>query len=133
MTDMIFMYGYRNFFSPVAKKLDEGINVLDSGCGPATWAFEMAETYPRSTIYGIDASCVFPEDIKPANVEFMIGNIAKEIPYEENYFDFIHQRLLILGLTGDDWTMVDHDRNICKNGKRINNFLNRHYQTCTKY
>ncbi|CAO3637739.1 unnamed protein product [Mucor hiemalis] len=93
-----------NFFSPVTKQLEEGINVLDSGCGPATWAFEMAEAYPLSKFYGIDASCVFPEDIKPANVEFIIGNIAKELPYDDNFFDFIHQRLLILGLTGDDWT-----------------------------
>jgi ubiquinone/menaquinone biosynthesis C-methylase UbiE len=96
----------RNYFSPVTKRLEEGINVLDSGCGPATWAFEMGETYPRSKFYGIDASCSFPEEIKPANVEFVIGNIAKEIPYEENFFDFIHQRLLILGLTDQDWTNV---------------------------
>lgn len=97
---------HSNFFSPVEKLLEEGINVLDSGCGPATWAFEMAEAYPHSKFYGIDASCVFPEDIKPANVEFVIGNIAKELPYEENFFDYIHQRLLILGLTDEDWTSV---------------------------
>lgn len=101
-----FQFCHRNFFSPVTKQLEEGINVLDSGCGPATWAFEMAEAYPLSKFYGIDASCVFPEDIKPANVEFIIGNIAKELPYDDNFFDFIHQRLLILGLTGDDWTSV---------------------------
>jgi ubiquinone/menaquinone biosynthesis C-methylase UbiE len=79
---------------------------LDSGCGPATWAFEMGETYPRSKIHGIDASCVFPEEIKPANVEFVIGNIAKELPYDDNFFDFIFQRLLVLGLTDEDWTNV---------------------------
>lgn len=66
----------------------------------------MGETYPRSKIYGIDASCVFPEKIMPQNVEFIIGNIAKDIPYEDNFFDFIHQRLLVLGLTNDDWTNV---------------------------
>ncbi|KAG2203035.1 hypothetical protein INT47_013251 [Mucor saturninus] len=93
-----------NFSSPVKKQLEEGINVLDSGCGPATWTFEMGETYPRSKIYGIDASCVFPENIMPPNVEFVIGNIAKEIPYEDNFFGFVHQRLLILGLTDTDWT-----------------------------
>ena len=96
----------RNFTVPLHKQLEEGIKVLDSGTGPATWSFEMAETYPRSTIYGIDASCTFPEEIKPANVEFVIGNVAKELPYEENFFDFIHQRLLILGLTGEDWPKV---------------------------
>ncbi|KAI9254328.1 S-adenosyl-L-methionine-dependent methyltransferase [Helicostylum pulchrum] len=101
----IFRYALQgNYFAPVKDKLLEGIVVLDSGCGPATWTFEMGETYPRSTFHGIDASCVFPEDIKPANVEFIISNIAKDVPFEDNYFDYIHQRLLILGLTSEDWT-----------------------------
>ncbi|GAA5806419.1 hypothetical protein HPULCUR_011953 [Helicostylum pulchrum] len=92
-----------NYHAPVTKMLEDGIVVLDSGCGPATWTFEMGETYPQSTFHGVDASCVFPEDIKPANVEFVIGNIAKHIPYPDNTFDYIHQRLLFLGLTHDDW------------------------------
>jgi SAM-dependent methyltransferase len=86
--------------------LEEGITVLDSGCGPATWTFEMGETFPSSKFYGIDVSCVFPEDIKPANVEFAISNIAKHIPYPNNTFDYIHQRLLLAGLTSDDWESV---------------------------
>jgi ubiquinone/menaquinone biosynthesis C-methylase UbiE len=80
--------------------------VLDSGCGAAIWAFEIGETYPRSKIHGIDASCVFPENIKPANVDFVIANIAKNIPYDDNYFNFIFQRLLFLGLTEEDWINV---------------------------
>lgn len=86
--------------------LEKGITVLDSGCGPATWTFEIGESYPQSKVYGIDASCVFPEDIRPPNVEFIIGNIAKDLPYHNNTFDYIHQRLLILGLTGSDWDSV---------------------------
>lgn len=104
-TDPVLHYN-SNFTAPIKKQLIEGINVLDSGCGPATWTFEMGETYPRSKIYGIDISCVFPESIMPPNVEFSIGNVAKEIPYEDNFFDFAHQRLLVLGLTDDDWTNV---------------------------
>lgn len=67
----------------------------------------MGESFPRSTFHGVDASCVFPEDIKPANVEFTICNVAKDIPYEDNFFDYIHQRLLVLGLTDEDWTNVN--------------------------
>ncbi|KAI8380549.1 S-adenosyl-L-methionine-dependent methyltransferase [Choanephora cucurbitarum] len=92
-----------NFHAPVEDKLKEGITVLDSGCGPATWTFEVGEAYPQSRIYGVDASCVFPENVKPANVEFAIGNIAKHIPHEDCTFDYIHQRLLIMGLTDEDW------------------------------
>lgn len=86
--------------------LEEGINVLDSGCGPATWVFEMGETYQRSTFHGVDAACVFPEDIKPANVELVIGNVAKNIPYPDENFHYVHQRLLFLGLSQSDWDGV---------------------------
>lgn len=66
----------------------------------------MAETYPCSKFYGVDCSTVFPEDIKPPNVEFQICNIAENIPFPDNTFDYIHQRLLILGLTDKDWDSV---------------------------
>lgn len=92
-----------NYHAPVTELLEKGAVVLDSGCGPATWTFEMAETYPCSKFYGVDCSTVFPEDIKPPNVEFQICNIAENIPFPDNTFDYIHQRLLILGLTDKDW------------------------------
>ncbi|KAI7888103.1 S-adenosyl-L-methionine-dependent methyltransferase [Mucor mucedo] len=92
-----------NYHAPVTEMLEEGINVLDSGCGPATWVFEMGETYQRSTFHGVDAACVFPEDIKPANVELVIGNVAKNIPYPDENFHYVHQRLLFLGLSQSDW------------------------------
>lgn len=97
---------YSNFHAPVQEQLTEGINVLDSGCGPGTWTLDLAEVYPKSKFYGVDASCVFPENIKPPNVQFLIGNIAKDLPFPDNQFDFIFQRLLFLGLTSDDWDNV---------------------------
>jgi ubiquinone/menaquinone biosynthesis C-methylase UbiE len=95
-----------NFHAPVTEQLEQGIVVLDSGCGPATWTLEMGEQYPKSKFHGIDISCVFPEHIKPANVKFNVGNIAKDIPFDDNTFDYIHQRLLLGGLTNDDWESV---------------------------
>lgn len=80
--------------------------MLDSACGPATWTLEMAKTFPNSSFYGIDISSVFPENIKPSNIEFLTGNIAKSIPFEDNTFDYIHQRLVIVGLTEVDWQKV---------------------------
>lgn len=66
----------------------------------------MAETYTSSKFYGVDISFVFPETIRPANVDLVIGNIAKHIPYPDNKFDYIHQRLLMVGLTSEDWDNV---------------------------
>ncbi|KAG0742941.1 hypothetical protein G6F62_007035 [Rhizopus arrhizus] len=92
-----------NFHAPLHPSLEQGITVLDSACGPATWTLEMAKTFPNSSFYGIDISSVFPENIKPSNIEFLTGNIAKSIPFEDNTFDYIHQRLVIVGLTEVDW------------------------------
>jgi ubiquinone/menaquinone biosynthesis C-methylase UbiE len=67
----------------------------------------MGESFPHSKFYGIDISNVFPPEAKkPANVELVVGNIAKCIPYPDNTFDFIHQRLLIVALTNEDWKKV---------------------------
>lgn len=66
----------------------------------------MAEKYPHSKFYGADASAVFPESIKPQNCIFQTANIVEKIPFPDSHFDFIYQRLLIFGLTGDDWKNV---------------------------
>lgn len=70
----------------------------------------MSETYPQSKFCGVDVSFVFPETIKPTNVELLIANIAKQIPYPDNTFDYIHQRLLVAGLTHDDWGNVSFSK-----------------------
>lgn len=66
----------------------------------------MAEVYRESKFCGIDASAVFPEIIMPPNVDFAVANLAKTLPFPDNHFDFIFQRLLIMGLKNDDWNNV---------------------------
>jgi SAM-dependent methyltransferase len=92
----------------VEEGLKQGITVLDAGCGPGTWSLDMSETYRQSKFYGIYASAVFPENIKPRNVEFSIVNLRKEVPFQDNFFDFIFQRLLVFGLKDQDWENVRH-------------------------
>lgn len=95
-----------NYSAPVTKMLEEGITVLDSGRGPATWLFELSEAFPQSKFHGVDISFVFPELIKPTNVELVIGNVTKGIPYPDHTFDYIHQRLLVDAFTSDNWDSV---------------------------
>ncbi|KAI9366414.1 S-adenosyl-L-methionine-dependent methyltransferase [Pilaira anomala] len=92
----------RNFSAPIRAQLKEGITVLDSGCGPGSWTIDMAKEFPNSKFHGVDISNFFPET-KPDNCEFVIGNLTETLPYEDNTFDYIHQRLLILGLTNGSW------------------------------
>ncbi|KAI8974674.1 S-adenosyl-L-methionine-dependent methyltransferase [Pilobolus umbonatus] len=100
----IFRYALQcNYHSPIKQKLQQGITVIDSGCGPATWTFEMAKNYPNSKIIGLDISFVFPEAIRPPNVDLKICNITKELPFDENSIGYIHHRFLVLALTKPDW------------------------------
>ncbi|KAI8974692.1 S-adenosyl-L-methionine-dependent methyltransferase [Pilobolus umbonatus] len=92
-----------NFHAPVHEKLEEGITVLDSGCGPAVWTKEMAETYPNSTFHGIDISFLNTEEENRPNLTLQICNAAKDVPFEDDSFDYIHQRLLVFALTKDLW------------------------------
>ncbi|KAI8974694.1 S-adenosyl-L-methionine-dependent methyltransferase [Pilobolus umbonatus] len=100
----IMRYAFQcNYHAPIKDQLEKGIAVLDAGCGPATWTFEMAESFPNSKFTGVDVSFVFPEAIRPPNVDFEICSIAKDLPFPDNSFDFYFQRFLILGLTASDW------------------------------
>ncbi|KAI8974693.1 S-adenosyl-L-methionine-dependent methyltransferase [Pilobolus umbonatus] len=102
-----------NYHAPLKDQLEKGIAVLDAGCGPATWTFDMAESYPNSQFTGIDVSFVFPEAIRPPNVDFHICNVSKEIPFADDSFDYFHQRLLVFALTKEQW------QNALKNAYRV--------------
>lgn len=92
-----------NFDAPVTEMLEDGITVLDAGCGPGTWTLEMSHTYPRSQFYGIDIAPQFPVTIKPPNCDFQVASLAEKLPFPDNFFDYIHQRLLVVALTKDGW------------------------------
>ncbi|KAI8970866.1 S-adenosyl-L-methionine-dependent methyltransferase [Pilobolus umbonatus] len=99
---MLIKLFHSNYKSPIHEKLEEGIEVIDAGCGPATWTIEMARDYPNSKFTGLDISFLDSHKETPDNVEFKNTNIIKDIPFEDNSIDYYHQRLLVAGLTGED-------------------------------
>lgn len=83
----------------LVERLESGIRVADIGCGSGTVPRLIAEAYPRSNVFGYDAS---PESIAVArsraehlaNVKFHAYK-AKEVPIEPGFdlittFDVIH-------------------------------------------
>ncbi|KAF9205406.1 hypothetical protein BGZ49_004087 [Haplosporangium sp. Z 27] len=82
-------------------KLDPEANlkILDVATGTGVWALEMAHEFPKADIYGVDISAIFPAEIKPSNCHFQLCNILDGLPFPDNYFDFIYQRLLVYALT----------------------------------
>jgi hypothetical protein len=95
-----------DFSSPIRTQLQKGIVVLDIGCGPGTWTMEMSTAFPKSTFIGIDQSAFYPRDIKPRNCHFRTcGSLVEhqELPFPDNSIDYIYQRDVNWGLTGQTW------------------------------
>ncbi|KAF9346904.1 hypothetical protein BGX34_003545 [Mortierella sp. NVP85] len=75
------------------------LKILDVATGTGVWALEMAHEFPKAQVYGVDISAIFPATIKPSNCHFQLCNILDGLPFPDNYFDFIYQRLLVYALT----------------------------------
>ena len=66
----------------------------------------MAKQYPKSTFQGFDLFDTFPVKNKPENCSYMVHDITKPLPYPDNHFDFVYQRLMIAGIRETEWPMV---------------------------
>ena len=72
---------------------------LDVGTGTGIWAIEFAEEHPNTQVTGTDLSPIQPTFVPP-NCSFMIDNCEAEWVFDKK-FDFIHARMLVLGM--HDW------------------------------
>lgn len=70
--------------------------VLDVGTGTGVWPIEFADEYPSATVIGTDLSPVQPHYVPP-NCRFYIEDAETEWTFEEK-FDYIHGRMLIVGI-----------------------------------
>ncbi|RUS26342.1 S-adenosyl-L-methionine-dependent methyltransferase, partial [Jimgerdemannia flammicorona] len=95
-----------NFQAPIEQALDEGIDVLDVGCGTGIWSLEMAAEYPDSRFVGTDVAATYPSDIHPRNVKFVRADTTKGLPFPDKSFDFVYQRSMTLCYTLDQWEFV---------------------------
>ncbi|KAF9995516.1 hypothetical protein BGZ79_010798 [Entomortierella chlamydospora] len=85
---------------------EANLKILDVATGTGVWALEMAHEFPKADIYGVDISAIFPTEIKPSNCHFQLCNILDGLPFPDNYFDFIYQRLLVYALTPEQRKQV---------------------------
>lgn len=69
----------------------------------------MAKEFPNATVYGIDINPeLFPsaQQPVPSNCLFTQSNLLSRLSFPDQYFDFVFQRFLYLGLTVDDWPVA---------------------------
>ncbi|KAL9619474.1 MAG: hypothetical protein Q9160_005911 [Pyrenula sp. 1 TL-2023] len=79
--------------SPISKEVR---HVLDVGTGTGQWAMEFADEHPSSHVIGTDLSPIQPE-YTPPNCYFMIDNAENSWVFSHK-FDFIHSRMLVMGI-----------------------------------
>ncbi|KAI8145326.1 S-adenosyl-L-methionine-dependent methyltransferase [Fennellomyces sp. T-0311] len=107
-----------NFDAPIQEQLEQGISVLDAGCGTGVWTVDMSKRYPQSTFEGIDISPTFAHvKSKPGNCSFKTYDITQPFPFPDNHFDYVHQRFLIAGIPEKEWqTVVNNVMRVVKPG-----------------
>jgi ubiquinone/menaquinone biosynthesis C-methylase UbiE len=91
-------------------------SILDVGAGTGRWAMEMATLFPNANVVGVDvtpppadratASLGAGLDIRPENYAFVQGNILEGLPFADQSFDFVHQRLLLFAIPETAWPKV---------------------------
>ena len=83
--------------------------ILDVGTGTGIWANEMARLFPASTVVGLDLS---DRSFKPPsqdNCLLRAGNVLNGLPFPDQFFSFTHQRLLVAGITAENWPRAIHE------------------------
>jgi SAM-dependent methyltransferase len=83
--------------------------ILDVGAGTGIWAQEMARRFPASTVVGIDLSERSFKRPAQDNCLLRAGNVVTGLPFPDQFFSFTHQRLLVAGITAENWPRVIHE------------------------
>ena len=90
-----------NYLAPIVKPS----NILDVACGTGRWMLEMAKTFPVANIIGVDLIPPTAGSIVnfPSTCKFIVRNVIDGLPFPDQSFDFVHQRMLILSLALPYW------------------------------
>ena len=88
-------------------------SILDVGSGTGRWAIEMANHFPRAKVIGLDINAppvdLLAEkgiDTRPANYQFVAGNLLEGLPFADASFDYVHMRALVTAIPHDRWPLV---------------------------
>jgi ubiquinone/menaquinone biosynthesis C-methylase UbiE len=99
-----------NYLAPIGSPA----SILDVGTGTGRWAREMAVTFPRANVIGLDvntpavdaASEAQGAELRPLNYAFVAGNVLEGLPFGDASFDYVHMRALIAAIPHDRWPFV---------------------------
>lgn len=93
-----------NYLSPLEE--NEVHDILDVGSGSGIWVQEMSQEFPRAKAIGIDIELPLSKQPMPKNSLFLQGNILNGLPFQDEAFDFVHERLLAAAIPAASWQPV---------------------------
>ncbi|KAJ3225036.1 hypothetical protein HDU81_008175 [Chytriomyces hyalinus] len=80
--------------------------VLDVGCAMGTWLDAVYRIYLNPEYHGVDIAEELNQWEKMSMAKCVFGNVLERLPYEDNTFNFVHQRLLFTGVPKTKWPAV---------------------------
>lgn len=83
--------------------------ILDVGTGTGIWASEMARSFSDSLVVGVDLSDRSFKLPTQENCLLRKGNVVAGLPFPDAFFSFTHQRLLVAGITAENWPRAIHE------------------------
>jgi SAM-dependent methyltransferase len=89
-----------NYLAPI----EPPRRALDVGCGTGQWAFELCQRYPGALVVGLDLVPSKPR--RPSGYRWVKANLLQGLPFVGDQFDFVYQRLLLVGVPLDAWPEV---------------------------
>jgi len=87
----------RNYLAPI----DRPRLVLDAGAGTGQWGFDLCDEFPKAHVVGLDLVPSKPR--RPARYHMLRANLLRDLPFPDDSFDFVHQRLLFAGVPAAAW------------------------------
>lgn len=81
--------------------------VLDVGCGTGQWAAEIDQQFPEATVIGLDLQQ--PRPSQSSTLGFVRANMLRGLPFADNSFDLVHERLLVTAVPVDSWMEFTRD------------------------
>jgi ubiquinone/menaquinone biosynthesis C-methylase UbiE len=92
-----------NYLAPVERPE----RILDVGCGSGQWGLELCQQFPEALVVGMDL--VVGKREQPSRHRWVRGNVLHGLPFADDLFDFVHQRLLLAGVPLASWPVVAVD------------------------
>lgn len=84
----------------------EGLT-LDAGAGSGRWGWDLVEQSPEAQVIGLDLIAGRPG--WPRRYQPLRANVLDGLPFGDDSFDFVHQRMMLFSIPARYWHAAIHD------------------------